>query len=166
MYIWKSQGFSHCILREDCHWRAKKDLKQEEAVPNNREVKCLVICLACHMLQVLISNYVAKPRTTPLSFTTLKGSNCLRVMLLFLADSCSSAHTELQETETQGYGAPDRKPAFPSLHCPMDRHIQRSSLLALILWTGYSLSIVTWPSNHIHTTKDRSMLYRCMSCSK
>lgn len=153
MYIWRSQGFSHCILRENHHWRAKKDLKQEEAVANNREVKCLVICLACCMLQVLISNCVSKPRTTPLSFSTLKRSHCLRVMLLILAEICSWAHTELQELETEGYGPHNRKPTFPSLHCPLDRHIQGSYLLVFILWTSHSLSIVTWPSNHINTTK-------------
>lgn len=76
-------------------------MKQEKAVASSREVKCLVICLACHMLQVLINNCAAKPRT-PLSFTTFKRSHCVRVMLLFFADGCRSAHTELQERETEG----------------------------------------------------------------
>lgn len=54
-------------------------------------------------------------------------------MLLFLADLCISALGELQETEIEGDGSPNRKHTFPSFHCLMDRQIHRSYLFVFIL---------------------------------
>lgn len=131
--IWKSQGFSHCYLRENCYWRAKKNLKQEEADVNNREVKCLVICLACCMLEILTTNCVAKPRITPLLLLPLKE------IVVWESHCCSwqtvaaQLSSELQEMEIQGYGAPNRKPTFPSFHCLTDTQIHMNYVLVFIL---------------------------------
>lgn len=52
------------------------------------------VYLACYMLEALTSNSVAKPRITPLPFAALKRNSSARVMLLFLADHCSSVLLE------------------------------------------------------------------------
>lgn len=54
-----------------------------------------------------------KPRITPLPFTALKINSCVRVMLLFLADRCISALSELQETEIQDMGHLTGNPLSP-----------------------------------------------------
>lgn len=114
------------------------------------------------MLEVLTGNCLAKPRINPVPFIALKRNSCVKVMLLFLADCCSSALREFQKKEYEDMGHLTGNPLPPlSMALRTDKSTGVTSSYSSFRAT-YRLSIVVRPSHHLCTTKDCSMLYRCM----